>query len=171
MRAGLSANISNTARDTKVLVSRLSDSETSPYMLPKYVVCIALTVVGEEPNIQPSTKMSKLTPDFSTPDQKPLRLQYRGRFSAYPYQFQVRWQKHGVPDFPSLVGRGSRTDPPKKFCPPFGETFWGATPNFFPLWSRAQGYLKIFARGCLNIYRLGRKVGFWLLGKNESETS
>jgi len=132
MRAGLSANISKTARDTKVLVSRLSDSETSPYMLPKYVVCIAPTVVGEEPNIQPSTKMSKLTPDFSAPDQKPLRLQYRGRFSAYPYQFQVRWQKHGVPDFPSLVGRGSRTDPQKNFVPPLGKHFGGLPPIFFP---------------------------------------
>jgi len=132
MRAGLSANISKTARDTKVLVSRLSDSETSPYMLPKYVVCIAPTVVGEEPKIQPSTKTSKLTPDFSAPDQKPLKLQYRGRFSAYPYQVQVRWQKHGVPDFPSLVGRVSRTDPQKILSPLWGNIL-GGYPQFFSL--------------------------------------
>jgi len=75
----------------------------------------------------------KIVATFCALDQKPLRLQYRGRFSEYHFQVQVRWQKRSVPDFRNLGGSGSRTDPRKKFCPPFGETFWGATPNFFIL--------------------------------------
>jgi len=80
--------------------------------------------------MQPSTKMSKLSLFFLAPDQKPLRLQYRERFSAYPYQVQVRWQKRCVPDFPSLVERGSRTDPQKTFVPPSGKNFGGLPPIF-----------------------------------------
>jgi len=72
----------------------------------------------------------KIVANFLRPDQKPLRLQYHGRFSAYPYQVQVRWQKRCVPDFRSLVGRGSRTDPPKNFVPPLGKHF-GGLPAFF----------------------------------------
>jgi len=72
----------------------------------------------------------KIVANFLRPDQKPLRLQYHGRFSAYPYQVQVRWQKRCVPDFRSLVGRGSRTDPPKILSPLWGNIL-GGYPHFF----------------------------------------
>ena len=50
----------------------------------------------------------------------------------YAGKFQRQYLENGK-EYKKKFGReGVQNRPPKKICPPFGETFWGATPNFFP---------------------------------------